>query len=238
MRFHYNVISWLRPISINSPRFRCELPTDQSREAERRMGRSLCLLAERGCEGRRENNVRFMRFHPLLRIFLKHNYRINRGIKKSSFGPLANYTDRATAACWRSSANFLRIEGVAWSAQRIPPVVSLGFLDRSRYCFFQVAPQLCSRGWVDPVPDPLLIRKFWSAGIQTQDLWICSQKLWPPDHRGGHRWTPVLIKSNVASFKVTMVHEVFTLNILTTMGSLGPIYTNEQILCLLYVKIS
>jgi hypothetical protein len=27
----------------------------------------------------------------------------------------------------------------------------LGFLDRSRYFFFQVAPQLYSRGWVDPV---------------------------------------------------------------------------------------
>jgi hypothetical protein len=26
-----------------------------------------------------------------------------------------------------------------------------GFLDRSRYCFFQVAPQLYSWGWVDPV---------------------------------------------------------------------------------------
>jgi hypothetical protein len=28
----------------------------------------------------------------------------------------------------------------------IPPVVNLGFLDRSRYFFFQVAPQLSSRG--------------------------------------------------------------------------------------------
>jgi hypothetical protein len=27
-----------------------------------------------------------------------------------------------------------------------PPVVSLGFLDRSRYYFFEVAPQLSSRG--------------------------------------------------------------------------------------------
>jgi hypothetical protein len=36
--------------------------------------------------------------------------------------------------------------GVAWSAQRIPTVVILGFLDRSRYCFFQVASQLSSRG--------------------------------------------------------------------------------------------
>jgi hypothetical protein len=40
----------------------------------------------------------------------------------------------------------------------------LGFLDRSRYFFFQVAPQLYSRGWVDPVPDSLLLRKSSSAG--------------------------------------------------------------------------
>jgi hypothetical protein len=38
------------------------------------------------------------------------------------------------------------------------------FLDRSRYFFFQVAPQLYSRGGVDPVPDPLLLRKSGSAG--------------------------------------------------------------------------
>jgi hypothetical protein len=61
----------------------------------------------------------------------------------------------------------------------------LGFLDRSRYFFFQVAHQLYSRGWVDPVPDPLLLRKSGSAENRTRDLWICSQKLWPLDHRGG-----------------------------------------------------
>jgi hypothetical protein len=27
-------------------------------------------------------------------------------IKLRGFGPLANYADRATAACWRSSASF------------------------------------------------------------------------------------------------------------------------------------
>jgi hypothetical protein len=49
--------------------------------------------------------------------------------KLRGFGPLVNYADRATAASWRSSANFfLRIEGVAWSAQRIPPVVFSVFL--------------------------------------------------------------------------------------------------------------
>jgi hypothetical protein len=60
---------------------------------------------------------------------------------------------------------------------------SLGFLDRSRYFFFHVAPQLYSRGWVDPVPDPLLLRKSGSAGNRTQDLWICSQRLWPLNHK-------------------------------------------------------
>jgi hypothetical protein len=33
----------------------------------------------------------------------------------------------------------------------------LAFLYRSHYVFFHVAPQLYSRGWVDPVPDPLLL---------------------------------------------------------------------------------
>jgi hypothetical protein len=30
--------------------------------------------------------------------------------------PRANYTDRATAACWRSQCQLLRIEGATWSA--------------------------------------------------------------------------------------------------------------------------
>jgi hypothetical protein len=34
----------------------------------------------------------------------------------------------------------------AWSAQRIPTAVNLDFLDRSRYFFIHVAPQLSSRG--------------------------------------------------------------------------------------------
>jgi hypothetical protein len=51
----------------------------------------------------------------------------------------------------------------------------LGFLDRSRFYFFQVALQLYSWGWVGPVPDPLLLRKSGSAGNRTQDIWICSQ---------------------------------------------------------------
>jgi hypothetical protein len=44
----------------------------------------------------------------------------------------------------------------------------LGFLDRSRYFFFQVVPQLYSRGWVERVPDPLLLKKSGSAGNRTR----------------------------------------------------------------------
>jgi hypothetical protein len=43
----------------------------------------------------------------------------------------------------------------------------LGFLHRNRYCFFQVALQLYSGGWVDPIPDPLLLKKCSSAGNRT-----------------------------------------------------------------------
>jgi hypothetical protein len=42
----------------------------------------------------------------------------------------------------------------------------LGFLDRIRYFFYQVAPQLYSRGWVDHVPDPLLFFCLVVPGIE------------------------------------------------------------------------
>jgi hypothetical protein len=44
----------------------------------------------------------------------------------------------------------------------------LGFVDFRRYYFFQVAPQLCSRDGMDPVPDPLLLRKSGSDGNRTR----------------------------------------------------------------------
>jgi hypothetical protein len=79
-------------------------------------------------------------------------------IKKKLHGlsPRANYTDRATAACRRSDWQLF--------ADRWCHVVSVSDLYRtySRFSrqepllFYQVAPQLYSRGWVDPVPDPLL----------------------------------------------------------------------------------
>jgi hypothetical protein len=81
----------------------------------------------------------------------------------SGLSPRASYTARATAA-------FLA-KLVPTFADRGYHVVSLtdsyghilDFLDRSRYFFFQAAPQLYSQGWVDPVPDPLLLRESGSA---------------------------------------------------------------------------
>jgi hypothetical protein len=43
-------------------------------------------------------------------------------VNSVAFSPQANYTDRATAACRQIQCQLLRIEGVAWSAQRIPTV--------------------------------------------------------------------------------------------------------------------
>jgi hypothetical protein len=56
--------------------------------------------------------------------------------------------------------------------------------------FFQAAPQLYLLGWVDPVPDILLLRKSGSSGNRTRNLWICSQGLWSLNHRGGQRLEP------------------------------------------------
>jgi hypothetical protein len=64
------------------------------------------------------------------------------------------------------SANFLQIEGVAWSAQRIPPVVNLGFPDRSPYFFLQAASQLSSRGWVTPFQTRRFSENLEAPGIE------------------------------------------------------------------------
>ena len=54
---------------------------------------------------------------------------------------------------------------------------------------------------MDPVPDPLLLRKSGSAGDRTRDLCICSQKLRPLDHRGCRRYLYVPIHHNLYTLK-------------------------------------
>jgi hypothetical protein len=81
--------------------------------------------------------------------------------------PRANYTDRATRLSAKLVPTFVdrgcHVISVTDPCGRI-----LGFLDQSHYFFFQVAPQLYSRGWVDHVSDPLLLRKSGSAGNRTR----------------------------------------------------------------------
>jgi hypothetical protein len=76
---------------------------------------------------------------------------------------------KSASELYRPSDRRLSAKLVPTSVDRGCHVVSVTdpygrFLNRSRYFFFQIAPQLCSRGWVDPAPDPLLFRKSGSAG--------------------------------------------------------------------------
>jgi hypothetical protein len=86
-----------------------------------------------------------------------------------AFSPQANYTDWATATGRRILVASCGQRGGTPTASHIsrpePPLL------------FQVVPHLSSRGWVDPVPNPLLLRKSDSAGNWTQNFWVCSQEL-------------------------------------------------------------
>jgi hypothetical protein len=100
-----------------------------------------------------------------------------------AFNPQANYTEPPLVG--EISCQILQIEGCRVVSTVDPPWSLISFSRPEPLLFFQVAPHLCSRGWVDPVPDPLLCRKSGSTGNRTGDLWVCSQELWPLDHRGG-----------------------------------------------------
>jgi hypothetical protein len=70
--------------------------------------------------------------------------------KLRGLGLRANYTDRETAASAKLVPTFAD-RGCHVVSVTEPLGSILGFLDRSRYFFFQIAPQLYSRGWVDPI---------------------------------------------------------------------------------------
>jgi hypothetical protein len=123
-------------------------------------------------------------------------------------------------------------------ADRGCPVVSvtdpygliLGFIVWSRYLFFQVAPQFYSWGWVDPVTDPLIVRKSGSVGNRIWDLWICSQELWPLDNRVGAESNDIneiiteplnkIYMNQITSFGVVKINLDIVCNIANFMNSL------------------
>jgi hypothetical protein len=111
--------------------------------------------------------------------------------------------------------------------------VNFGFLDQSRY--FQVAPQLSSWDWVDPGPDPLLLRKSGSTENRTQELW-------PLDHRGSHIYIYIymvysravtilslsFLQTTATSFKI-MAYKHFLISWFTCdIASLNNLWTNHQ----------
>jgi hypothetical protein len=103
-----------------------------------------------------------------------------------ALSPQVNYTDWVTATCRRNLVPTFVDRGMSRSqGGGSPTVVNLCFLDRSRYFSFNYLLIYPHKGWVDPVPDPLLLRKCGSAGNRTRDLWVSSQELWLLDQRGG-----------------------------------------------------
>jgi hypothetical protein len=54
--------------------------------------------------------------------------------------------------------------------RQIPTAVFFGFLDRRCYFFFQAATHLYSRGWVDPVRDPLLLRESGNRTLASESV--------------------------------------------------------------------
>jgi hypothetical protein len=64
------------------------------------------------------------------------------------------------------SANPCWYRSVAWSLQQIPTAVNIGFLDRSRYFFIQVAPQFYHEAEWTPFQNPYLAENMVGPGIE------------------------------------------------------------------------
>jgi hypothetical protein len=66
--------------------------------------------------------------------------------KLRDLSPRTNLPTKQAPLVGEVNANFLQIEGCRVVSAANPYGRILGFLDQSRYYFFQVAPQLYSRG--------------------------------------------------------------------------------------------
>jgi hypothetical protein len=77
--------------------------------------------------------------------------RATKNYKLHGLSPRANYTDRPTAACRRSDS----ADRGCHVVNVTDPTAVFSVSRQEPLLFYQVAPQLYSRGWVDPVKDPL-----------------------------------------------------------------------------------
>jgi hypothetical protein len=108
-------------------------------------------------------------------------------------------------------------------AERRCPVVSVtdpycrihGFLDWSLYFFFQVVSKLYSRSWVEPVPDPLLLRKSGSARNRTRTsgslatpitwLFLSAKMALTSPTRGGRSVGTVRSRTQAMEFSLVLI---------------------------------
>jgi hypothetical protein len=114
-------------------------------------------------------------------LFLPFTFLFTIKTQPCGFSPQANYTERPPLV-GEVSANFFVYRGCRVVSDTDSHGCNLGFLDPELLLFHSSSSSI----WVDPVPDPLFLRKSGSAGNRTRDLWISSQELWPLYHRGGH----------------------------------------------------
>jgi hypothetical protein len=82
------------------------------------------------------------------------------------------------------SVNFVRIDGCRVVSVTDPYSRVLGFLYRSRYVFWSSSSIVLTR-LSGPRSRPTTSQKLWYRRELNPDLSICSQELWPLDHRGG-----------------------------------------------------
>jgi hypothetical protein len=86
------------------------------------------------------------------------------------------YVGEVSASFCGHKLSFGRLNGSSRPYSRFSRAQLILFLSCSSW--------VITRGWVDPVPDPLILRKSGSTRNRIRDLWICSRELWPLDHRG------------------------------------------------------
>jgi hypothetical protein len=110
--------------------------------------------------------------HPVLKhpqfMFLNVNFN---AINSVALSPQVNYTDRAIATCRLNLVPTFVDRGVS-RGQRggSRALVNISFLHRSRYFSLKLLLIYPHKGWVDHVPDPLLLRKSGSAVNRTRVL--------------------------------------------------------------------
>jgi hypothetical protein len=92
------------------------------------------------------NKVNLFHRNELITSFAVNNDLLIKKKKLHGLSPRANYTNRATAACRQSDCQLFADRGCHVVSVTDPYSPILGFLDRSRYFFYEVAPQLYSRG--------------------------------------------------------------------------------------------